>query len=77
MRITQAKAKLATAKLSLLESKAKKQKRKLKEIIIIKNLKKLENKAKMLKDSLLSLLELIKRAANFIILDSRLFANLG
>jgi len=31
----------------------------------------------MLKDSLLSLLKLIKRAANSIILDSRLFTNLG
>jgi len=71
LRIARAKAKLATTKLSLLESKAKKRKRKLKEIIIIKN------KAKMLKDFLLSVLELVKRAANPIILDPRLFANLG
>jgi len=31
----------------------------------------------MLKDFLLSLLELIKRAANFIIINPRLFTNIG
>jgi len=49
----------------------------LKEIIIIKNLKRLEDKAKMLKDFLFSLLKPVKRAANLIILNSRLFTNLG
>ena len=77
MRITRAKAKLAATKLSLLKSKAKKQKRKLKEIIIIENLERLENEAKMLKNSLFSLLEPIKRTANLIILNPRLFTNLG
>ena len=61
----------------MLESKAKKQKRKLKEIIIIKNLERLEDEARMLKDFLLSLLEPVKRAANSIILNPRPFANLG
>ena len=77
MRIARAKAKLAAAKLSLLKSKAKRQMQELKEIIIIKNLKRLEDKAKMLKDFLFSLLKPVKRAANLIILNSRLFTNLG
>jgi len=61
----------------LLKSKAKKQKRKLKKIIIIKNLERLEDKAKMLKDFFLSLLKLITRVANPFILNPRLFTNLG
>jgi hypothetical protein len=77
LHIARAKAKLATAKLSLLKSKARKQRRKLKEIAIIKNLEKLEDKAKILKNLLLFLLEPVKRTANSIILNPKLFANLG
>jgi hypothetical protein len=76
LRITRAKAKLAAVELSLLESKAKRRRQELKEITAIEELEQLENKARLLKDSL-SLLEPIKRIANSIILDSRPFTNLG
>jgi hypothetical protein len=77
LHIARAKAKLATAKLSLLKSKAKKQRQELKEITLIENLERLKNKAKMLKNFLLFLLEPVKRTANSIILNPKLFANLG
>jgi len=56
LRITRAKAKLAT---------------------IIKNLERLKDNARMLKEHPFSLLKPIKRAAHFIILDPRLFTNLS
>jgi hypothetical protein len=76
LRIARAKAKLAAAELSLLESEAKRRRRELKEITAIEELEQLEDKARLLKDPL-PLLEPIKRTANPSVLDSRLFTNLG
>jgi len=75
LRIARAKAKLATTKLLLLESKAKRQMQELKKITVTNKLEQLEDKAKMLKDFLL--LEPVTRTANSFILDTRLFTNLG
>jgi hypothetical protein len=76
LRIARAKAELAATELSLLESEAKRRGQELKEITAIEELEQLEDKARLLKDPL-PLLEPIKRTANSIILDPRLFANLG
>jgi hypothetical protein len=76
LRIARAKAKLAAAELSLLESEAKRRRQELKEITAIEELEQLEDKAKLLRDPL-PLLEPIKRTANSFVLDSRLFTNLG
>ena len=75
LRIARAKAKLAAAKLSLLESKARKQKQELKEITTIKELERLKDAARMLKE--LPLLEPVTRTANFNFLDLELLTNLG
>jgi len=75
LRIARAKAKLAAAELSLLESKAKRQGQELKEITAIEELERLEDAARMLKE--LSLLEPVTRTANLNFLDLELLANLG
>ena len=75
MRIAQAKAKLAAARLVLLEVGELRRKRELKEIATTKELEQLEDKASLPKDVLLP--KAIERIANLSILDLELLANLG
>jgi len=73
--LLQAKANAARLRLKLKLLKEKRYSYKQEKITITKELKQLENKARMLKD--FPLLELITRTANPFILDTRLFTNLG
>jgi hypothetical protein len=70
-----AEAKASRLKLKIAKLKAKKKKRELKEITTTKELKRLEDKARMLKDFLT--LKPVMRTANSIILDLNPLTNLS
>jgi len=73
--LLQAKANAARLRLKLKLLKEKRYSCKQEEIAITKELKRLKDKAKMLKDLLL--LEPVTRTANPFVLNTRLFTNLG